>query len=275
MSIFKHIAMAATVGVLSVTTPLHAASNPRSGQVDHRMKVIEYNENDIVNVRGHYRYLTMIEFAKDELITAAILGDSAAWKVEHDKNLLFLKPVLNLPSTNMIVLTDKRKYNFSLTGRRSNNHSNVVYGIKFEYPEDEKQALRAAFLTGQESVVTGDVDHAVPAEDLNFNYSYVGKVVNKPKRVFDDGKFTYIEFAENASVPAVFFVNELDEESLVNTSMKGNYLVIPQVTTRLSLRNGQETLCLFNDKLFTVPPSTTISTTDTVAGTGSVTYDKQ
>lgn len=267
MSIFKHSLVALTLSALTVSASLEAASNPRSGRVDQRMKVVEFNENDIVNVEGHYRYLTMIEFAPDETITGAILGDSAAWQVDHNnKNLLFIKPLLNHPSTNMIVLTDKRKYNFALTGRRNTNHSRVVYGIKFQYPEDEKQALRAAFLTEQESVVSGDVNHAVPAEDLNFNYSYVGAVANKPKRVFDDGKFTYIEFVENASIPAVFFVNEADEESLVNTSVKGNYLVIPQISTRLSLRNGQETICLFNDKLFTVAPSVTSASTNVVVG---------
>ena len=47
-----------------------------------------------------------------------------------------------------------------------------------------------------------------------------------PTLVFDDGRFTYFRFPGNRPVPAVFAVLADDSETVVNTRMQDDLLVV-------------------------------------------------
>lgn len=221
------------------------ASQPRPLADDARVKKVMYNPNSVVKIHGHYRYATTITFADDEIVQGAILGDSNAWEVSPARNMLFLKPILEQAATNLTVLTNKRSYIFDLNahGGYVKNPKNATYNLRFTYPDAAQNKLESLF-------VNVNPNHAVSPDRLNFDYSYAGSPSLKPKRVFDDSEFTYIQFPKNTDYPAIFLVNEAAEESLVNFTIKGEYLVLPTVVARLSLRNGTQTVCLFNEKLY-------------------------
>jgi type IV secretion system protein VirB9 len=84
-----------------------------------------------------------------------------------------------------------------------------------------------------------------------------------PTLVFDDGRFTYFRFPGNREVPAVFHVLGDGSETLVNTRMEDDLLVVDRVSRRLMLRAGQAVVGVWNEAfdLDGVPPSggTTVS----------------
>ncbi len=81
----------------------------------------------------------------------------------------------------------------------------------------------------------------------NCNYSVSGSRSVKLLRACDDGLFTYLEFAEHANLPAFFAVAPDGSETVVNYRMEGKYVVIERVANLYTLREGTETLCLFNE----------------------------
>src|SRR6201999_3989114 len=81
---------------------------------------------------------------------------------------------------------------------------------------------------------------AAPAV-LNSDYSLAeGSASDEivPTLVFDDGRFTYLRFPGNREIPAVFHVLGDGSETLVNTRMEDDLLVVDRVARHLMLRAG-------------------------------------
>jgi type IV secretion system protein VirB9 len=68
-----------------------------------------------------------------------------------------------------------------------------------------------------------------------------------PSLVFDDGRFTYLRFANNREVPAVFHVLGDGSEALVNVRMEGDLLVVDRISRQLTLRAGSAVVGLWNE----------------------------
>ena len=177
---------------LATTTP--AADTPTPGMTDPRLKWVVYNEREVIEVRGHYGFQTLVQFGAAEEVTDVSLGDGLAWQVDIParKNLLFLKPVEAYAATNLTVLTTRpaldgsgelvRVYVFSLvatvpreegisgalydaeaearltpSGTAATQPADFTWVIHFHYPQDqaERLALRVRrHQTRQESRVS-------------------------------------------------------------------------------------------------------------------------
>jgi type IV secretion system protein VirB9 len=88
------------------------------------------------------------------------------------------------------------------------------------------------------------------AQVLNSSYSIAegqGSEDILPSLVFDDGRFTYFRFAGNREVPAVFAVLGDGSETLVNTRMEDELLVVDRVSRRLMLRAGNAVVGVWNE----------------------------
>ena len=68
-----------------------------------------------------------------------------------------------------------------------------------------------------------------------------------PTAVFDDALFTYLRLPGNREVPAVFHVAADGEESMVNTRMEDDLLVVDRVSRQMRLRLGNQVVSVFND----------------------------
>ena len=73
---------------------------------------------------------------------------------------------------------------------------------------------------------------------------------NKPVAVFDDGTKTWFRF--EGETPAIYIVDADRNESLVNFRTEGPYVVVDKVSPQWTLRNGQESTCIFNRRLTNV-----------------------
>lgn len=68
-----------------------------------------------------------------------------------------------------------------------------------------------------------------------------------PSLVFDDGRFTYLRIAGNRELPSVFAVLGDGSETLVNTRMEGDLMVVDRVSRRLMLRAGNAVVGIWNE----------------------------
>jgi type IV secretion system protein VirB9 len=227
---------------------------PHAGRIDHRLKKVVYDIRNVVNLRGFYGYQTHIEFSPNEKIMHIALGDSEAWQVVPNGNHLFIKPSADNASTNMTVLTDSRTYNFDLDAQRnvSKRERALTYGIFFVYPQDALR-VRMDKINTQRALSTAKFNSEIipnrvfnPAK-INWKYTRGGSDTLAPVRVFDDGQFTYFQFDEKKTIPAIFSVGADKKESLINFHKKGNFYVVQKIASQFSLRSDSIVSCVFND----------------------------
>jgi type IV secretion system protein VirB9 len=215
-----------------------AGQSPKPGLLDPRIRSVFYSADQVVRLDGFFGFQMMIEFAPDERIENVSIGDGIAWQVTPNKkaNLLFLKPVEKAGPTNMTVVTDRRRYAFELVSypRGGERAANAAYVVRFLYPPEP-------------AVVVEKAPPPKPPERRNTHYSYTGARAALPSLVFDDGHFTYFQWPENVSTPALFVIGPDGGESLVNYSVRDGFQVVEQTAQRFVLRNGKEVTTVIND----------------------------
>jgi type IV secretion system protein VirB9 len=227
-----------------------AAKVPQPTATDQRIRQVVYNPSEVYEVTGSYRFTTTIEFEKGETVQYLTLGDTSAWQAHPMGHRVHLKPVEPRAVTNLTVVSDRRTYHFRLTGATPKDKLDATYLLRFSYSSDGDIAVNPAAVRRPTGASAKD-DLASRVKVRNCNYAVSGSRNVKLVRACDDGLFTYLEFAENANVPAFFAVDPGGNESVVNYRMEGKYVVIERVGSLFTLRDGQEALCLFNeDKAF-------------------------
>ncbi len=132
------------IALLLISQSALALETPHAGHLDRRVRHINYNQQQVVKLVGHYGFSTDIAFAKGEAIKQIAMGDADAWAVTPVDNHIFIKPKAEIAMTNMTVLTDKHVYNFELSAHWSRNgahpHPNdMMFAVQFQYPDDKKQ----------------------------------------------------------------------------------------------------------------------------------------
>ncbi|MDG4868613.1 P-type conjugative transfer protein VirB9 (plasmid) [Guyparkeria sp. 1SP6A2] len=233
-----------------VSSPAFALETPAAGEYDDRVKYVDYNPAEVVKLVGHYGYSTHIQFARGEAVQQIAMGDKLAWEVAPVDNHIFIKPRDKEATTNMTVLTSRRAYNFELNAHWSQMgaHSNDMYfQVSFNYPEEEAARERAEEARNE---VERRMDSGSNLVARNWNYWAKGSESVTPNRAVDDGRFTYLTFAANRSMPAVYIINDDGSESLVNTHIdpdRPGVIVVEKIARQLVLRKGQSVACLFNE----------------------------
>jgi type IV secretion system protein VirB9 len=243
MKKWRAVGMAAAfIAVVQGGAPAQAEISPKAGREDSRIRAVPYEKDNVVIVWGTRGVSTIIVFGDDERIETVALGDSLAWQAVPDqsKRYLFIKPLEEDASTNMTVVTRTRIYSFML--RTGGGPGKVVYKVRFTYPDDETDAR---LMAKAEAMAAFPNERAAAAASLrNFDYSYKGHVSVKPQFVFDDGTKTYFRFA--GDVPGIFVVNQDHSETLVNYRREGEMIVVDKTAGQWTMRNGDDTACVFN-----------------------------
>jgi type IV secretion system protein VirB9 len=222
-----------------------ATREARPLPTDQRLRVLVYNPNDVFKYTGFYGYESSIVFAPDETISSLTMGDSVAWQMIPNANRLFIKPIENDATTNMTVITNKRVYHFELHASFAENINdpNMVFSVKFLYPEDENGAELAS---SDNSLDEPDADDS----SRNYDYTISGDEAIAPIKIFDDGVHTYIEYDKHTQeLPAFYVVYPDNTEGIVNFSVKGKYIVIHRIASKFTIRRGTEVGCIFNENL--------------------------
>lgn len=238
------IAVVAAALAIAAAAPARSEQNPWAGRYDGRVREVTYRPDEVVAVSGSYGVSTMIVLGDDEKIESMALGDSIAWKVEPNKrgNIIFLKPVEKDALSNLNVVTSKRIYSFILrSGFRSAREQ--VFKIRFRFPDDEADAKLLA-VAKERAAYPNSRNFKVA--NANSDYAYKGSSLAKPVAVFDDGVKTWFRFAPDQETPAIFAVDRERRESVVNFHKEGPFIIVDKVNFQWTLRNGEETTCVFN-----------------------------
>ena len=234
--------------LLAGTAPVFAEALPRPGRVDSRVRDVVYNRDNVTAIDATYGTSTMIELQADEKIETLALGDSLAWKVEPNRkgDIIFVKPVDKNAHSNLNVVTSKRVYSFLL---RSNTHppGQQIYAVRFRYPEDE---ANGKLLTAARERAAYPNLKSLNIANANSDYGYKGASGNKPVAVFDDGTKTWFRF--EGETPAIYIVDADRNESLINFRTEGPFVVVDKVSAQWTLRNGQDSTCIFNRRVTNV-----------------------
>jgi type IV secretion system protein VirB9 len=238
-------------GLLLLPFSAFALEVPEGGPCDQRVKFIDYNAAEVVQLVGHYGFSTHIQFAPGELVEQIAMGDKKAWEVAPVDNHLFLKPVGDKATTNMTVVTTRRVYNFELSAHWSRNGAHprpndMFFQVNFRYPRDA--AVRALAEAEAQDLKERMKRDSEPMP-TNWNYWAQGSGEVTPNRAFDDSRFTYFKFTNNREMPAVYVVNPDKSESLVNTHIdpeRSDTIVVHKVARQMVLRKGTSVACIFN-----------------------------
>lgn len=212
--------------LLTLAVSLAAARLPEPGPGDPHIQSVLYIPDDVIQLRGALGWQIMLEFGADERIENVSIGDALAWQVTPNKKArnLFLKPLVKNAATNMTVVTDRRRYAFSL--ETTARLRSTPWVVRFEYPPEVVEATEEPLLLSPPT--------------LNFAYRLAGDPALLPARVWDDGLMTYFEFAENQSLPAIFANGPGKDEALVNSSVRGRVMIVQQTSGRFTMRTGEQ-----------------------------------
>jgi type IV secretion system protein VirB9 len=223
-----------------------AATVPPTGKVDARVRVVNYNPEDVVTLHGYVGYQIHLQFAEGEEFVNLGSGDNAAFDVGAERNHFFIKPKEARASTNLTVLTNRRAYHFdytvSATAPKGAAARRMVYSIRFAYPEEEARTLAAeAERRRAEARMSRASDRP-----RNTNYWFCGSDSLKPMSAYDDGVQTRLRFQARSEFPAMFVQNDDGSESLLNFNVEADEVVIHRVARRFVLRRGQLVGCVVN-----------------------------
>jgi len=239
-------------------TPAAAVEIPRPGPGDPRIKLVDYDPQQVVRIVGAFRTATQILFGPDETILHVALGDTSGWEVAPERNVLFAKPSAVRAPTNLIVTTQvaggtTRHYTFELAtrgGPTSRATPDTFFVVQFRYPQQETAILQSALSAEAQAlearIVQLKLDRGVLQGPRNLAYELQGSAAIAPSEVTDNGRFTVLRFPGAQAVPAVYAVSPDGSESLVPFDVRGEFLVVHRIAAQLRLRRGREVVCVFN-----------------------------
>jgi type IV secretion system protein VirB9 len=251
---------------------------------DPRLQTVFFAPDRVLDVPVGRGQITQIVLGDDEQIVGVPLSGKGAncadethtWCIARQGQDLFIKPKTGATSTNLLVVTDRRRHAFVLhpvdgRGMTLMRLTVVAPGSVPSLPPSLSPSPRLALissampllLTPPAAPAPAPAPAPITAQELvderwrvkpavrNTAYSVAtGKDSDDivPVMVFDDGTQTYFSFPNNRPLPAVFEVAADGSEEMVNTRMDADdQLVADRVGRRFILRLGQSVAAIINE----------------------------
>jgi type IV secretion system protein VirB9 len=225
---------------------------PAPGLADVRIRSAVYSEDQVYRVIGRVGYALELEFAPEERFLGLAAGDVEGLAFEAQANHVFLKPRATEVRTNFTVLTSLRHYRFdyrvSPTGAGApaeDSETADIFALRFTYPAEAAADSRER-AERLETVRAVDLALNERRPVLNCSYFYCGPQAIKPESASDDGVHTTFRFAPGVELPAIFARADDGSESLVNTTVSGESVVVHRLSRTFVLRRGQLVGCVVN-----------------------------
>jgi type IV secretion system protein VirB9 len=180
------------------------------------------------------------------------IGAGVSRKSGQDAQHFFVKPTYANLSTSMIIITDRRVYHLLL---KSFTDRWMVM-VQWEYPGAMPYTIKTEAMNSRASELSGDgllVNPEFLSFDYKMTYSLFKKPVWLPKRVYDDGRKTYIELDEkmlHTEAPVLF--NRKNER--INYRVRRNLAIIDELVEKITVRRGREKVTIVK-KRYAAPKS--------------------
>lgn len=201
-----------------------------------------------------YRITDLALEPGEQVLENPFLSESQVWQIGagvsrkqgQDVQHFYLKPDMSGLTTSMIVITDRRVYHLLLKSFRDYHMAMV----EFEYPNTMPYTVKKDAMNAQNAAYANDmnkVDAKFLSFDYKMSYSLFKKPVWLPKRVYDDGRKTYIQLDEtvlHTESPVLF--NKRNQR--INYRVDKNLIIIDELTEKLTLRLGKEKVTITKKK---------------------------
>lgn len=164
-----------------------------------------------------------------------IIGDTVSGSGAARRVHILVKPTRPDIMTNIVINTSRRTYHVELRA----TPATYMASVSWSYPEAELIALRAEETERERAApVAAGLDLGL----LDFRYRLSGdKPGWRPIRVFDDGRQTFVEFADDIAageMPPLFATGEKGEAELLNYRVQGRFMIVDRLFERGELRMG-------------------------------------
>jgi type IV secretion system protein VirB9 len=209
----------------------------------------DYNEHKQYPLVCKILSLSVIQLENGEVpIGVPYLSDTLRWEITGDVwrtadglsvQLIMIKPLESGLSTNMILVTNQRIYQFVLTSTRDS----YMPMVKFRYPNSKNKFITAETLQQKTEKLETDEQN----QYTSYNYRIVSgwafsgwfKPVWQPLEAWDDGHKTYIRLPRGVlqrEYPTVFEKSRY----IINYRVSENVIVLDKLISEVTLRlNGK------------------------------------
>lgn len=211
------------LALLSCAQAASAQIVPMPDPDNRRMQSVEWIEGQpvLLTILPGGSITVMLEAEQEiERITLAGGGETGV-RVTPEGNAFVLMPPEDLSRADLTVETATRRYDFIARTQESALAGLVV---QFRDPNDIPQQAAVS----------------QPAGDRLYSYRFRGDAAVLPASVRDDAARTFIEYAPDQALPAVFAIGPTGEEEVVNGYMRDGVYVIDRVYQELVFRIDRE-----------------------------------
>ncbi|MAM24807.1 MAG: conjugal transfer protein TrbG [Rhodobacteraceae bacterium] len=210
--------------IFTASTAL-AEATPRRGPNDARVRIATYQEGQVFRLNVSLTHVTTIEFGKGETIRSILAGDTEGFELDGvpGGQAFAIKPLARGVHTNVTVYTNRRSYYFNV----QEVSTPTFYVVQFHYPDEERRP-----------------QNAVAAQAPNYNYGASDRTEITPARVWDDGTFTYFQFARNAPIPAIFRYSNGRERAVNTQATEPGVIRVSGMNAQWVLRLGDTVVCI-------------------------------
>jgi type IV secretion system protein VirB9 len=230
----------AWIGLLAMALLLVTETAFAADAADPRLKFVDYRSTLVLPLTLFVGYHVHLEFAPGEYFVNLGAGDTSALDVGAEGNHLLLKPKQPSAGSNLTILTNRRTYFVDYRAlARPPRGDEAVYSIVFRYPDPRETAV-----TAPNDPAGADGRLAAPRPSLNTDYWYCGSPSLRPIAAVDDGLQLRLTFAPHAALPVVFARESDGDETLVNSHVEDDVVVVHRLAVRLVLRRGREVGCV-------------------------------
>ncbi|SMG61038.1 TrbG/VirB9 family P-type conjugative transfer protein [Paraburkholderia susongensis] len=254
---------------------INGPNGPYPAPDDSSLVVYDYDPDYRYPVLVRTNEETHLVFGPDEEVVGVYLSDTNKRWLEHTaltKRDVFIEARLPALDNAATVITTRRRYELDL---RSSDNAAVYQRVSWHYLDTDAQMTAgqvspfgieypgnvpggstteptdAGVQVG--SPTPGDVRAAGPRitlDHVNFDYRVDGSAPFAPVTVFDDGRFTYLQFPHHAELPAILMMDEKGQAEISSFIPLGNdFFEVQQITAYgLLLRRGKEEVRVFNGR---------------------------
>lgn len=207
----------------------------------------DFDENFVYEIYCQPYRITDLALEPGEMVLEnPFISESQVWEMGagvsrkngQDVQHFYLKPDVSGLTTSMIIITDRRVYHLLLKSFRDC----YMAMVEFEYPNTMPYTVKTDAMiermNSKANAISG-IDPKFLSFDYKMSYSIFKKPLWLPKRVYDDGRRTYIQMDEtvlHTQSPVLF--NHKNER--LNYRVDKNLIIIDELIEKVTLRRGKE-----------------------------------
>jgi len=241
--------VATALAAVVVSSPAWSSITPGPCASDEHVRCAEYDSTTAYRIPYRIGEAIVIQFEADEVVdddkrSGLGSGEAKGWSVGGKANWYMFKPSAKKPNTNVLVVTNKRRYVFQFDAAARGE--SAIWSLTFDYPDTRAKAAQVAKAKA-DKVLAIEQAGADTSERRNDDYDMKGDPAIAPTAVWDDGRFTYFQYDTSRRAPEIYMIQADGTEAAPKRHVDGDTIVIEGMATGFVLRLGKTVLAVRNN----------------------------